>query len=326
MVLEPTVSVIIPVYNGGEDFKLCLKQLLATKPIADEIIVVSDGDTSGCGEFAESLGVKVLRNSKPSGPGQARNLGASIAQNQILFFVDADVLVKESTVGEIKKIFNDEKIAAVFGSYDDEPGQKNFLSQYKNLLHHYTHQTANRDASTFWAGCGAIRKEIFDKFQGFSSYYKIPSIEDIELGYRLKNAGYNIILEKQIQAKHLKHWGIVSLIKTDFFQRALPWTKLILERKTLNNDLNLKYSSRISVALVYILLLSLLVTLFNLYALFITLICMVILLVLNQDVYSFFLYKRGFLFMLGAIFWHWVYYFYSGLAFLIGTISHSIKK
>jgi hypothetical protein len=57
---------------------------------------------------------------------------------------------------------NDHDLAAVIGSYDDEPFEPNFLSQYKNLLHHYVHQTANRDASTFWGACGAIRRESFD--------------------------------------------------------------------------------------------------------------------------------------------------------------------
>jgi hypothetical protein len=40
--------------------------------------------------------------------------------------------------------------------------------------------------------------------------------------------------------------------------------------------------------------------------------------IINSPLYRFFFNKRGFLFMIGTIPWHWFYYFYSGLAFAIG--------
>ena len=49
----------------------------------------------------------------------------------------------------------------------------------------------------------------------------------------------------------MKRWEILSLVKTDFFQRALPWMEIILENKQLANDLNLNWSNRTSVALIY---------------------------------------------------------------------------
>jgi GT2 family glycosyltransferase len=84
----------------------------------------------------------------------------------------------------------------VFDSYDDETGEKNFISQYKNLFHHFVHQQSNTEAVTFWAGCGAIRQEIFDKVGGFdTARYARPSIEDIELGYWMRRMGYRLMLD-----------------------------------------------------------------------------------------------------------------------------------
>ena len=74
---------------------------------------------------------------------------------------------------------------------------------------------------------------------GFDEGYRQPSIEDIELGYRLKQAGHRIRLCKALQVKHLKRWSVVSLLKSDFFDRALPWTELILRDRRVINDLNL---------------------------------------------------------------------------------------
>ena len=70
----------------------------------------------------------------------------------------------------------DPDMVALFGSYDDEPAETNLLSQYKNLLHHYVHQTSQEDAFSFWTGCGAIRRDIFMEMGGFNETYLLPSI------------------------------------------------------------------------------------------------------------------------------------------------------
>ena len=50
------------------------------------------------------------------------------------------------------------------------------------------------------------------------------------------------------------------------------------------------------------------------------------LLAINLPVYRFFKHKRGLLFALGVIPWHWLYYFYSGLAFAIGTARYRLQQ
>jgi glycosyltransferase involved in cell wall biosynthesis len=317
---ETTLSVIIPVYNGGENFRRCLSTVTKAIPPADEIIVIADGDTDGSAQLAETFGLQVLRTPTRKGPASARNLGAHMAQGEILFFIDADVTILPDAIGQVKTLLGIQtNWAAVFGSYDDEPAENNFLSQYKNLLHHYVHQISNEEASTFWAGCGAIRRNIFMELGGFDESYKKPCIEDIELGYRMKRAGCHIRLFKTLQVKHLKRWGIISLIKSDFLDRALPWTELILRDGRFVNDLNLRFSSRLSVMLTYCLLLALVGGLW--WPGFFAVACGLILslLILNAPVYRFFKQKQGVWFMIRTLPWHWFYYFYSGLAFVIGS-------
>lgn len=327
--LRAKISIIIPVYNGGQPFRRCLGHLFALNPAPFEIIVVADGDTDGSRDLAREFGAKVLVNPTCQGPAHARNVGARHAQGDILFFVDADVALPPDALthiicafsecrGNPLRTINPTTLAALIGSYDDEPAVQNFLSQYKNLLHHYVHQTSCEDASTFWGACGAIRRDVFLAVGGFDDQqYERPSIEDIELGYRLKRAGYRIRLVKGLQVKHLKRWSAFSLIKTDFFQRALPWTELILRDRHIVNDLNLQTSSRISVALTFALIgtLPLARRLPVVRAIMALLACG--LLALNAPAYRFFWRKRGLLFTLQAIIWHWLYYFYSGLAFSI---------
>jgi GT2 family glycosyltransferase len=324
---DPTVSIIIPVYNGGDNFRRCLLSVRALKPSPLEVIVVADGDTDGSWKLAAEFDTRVLRKAGPDGPAQARNLGAQKAKGDFLFFIDGDVTIPSDIIEQITSAIRDyPDLDALIGSYDDEPFETNFLSQYKNLFHHYIHQTSNRSASTFWGACGVIRRELFLKMGGFDKRYRHPSIEDIELGYRIKKAGYKIYLLKHIQVKHLKRWEFLSLLKADFFYRALPWTHLILNEGRVLDDLNLKRSSRISVMLVFLLILTLLGSMFVQKVLVLAIFFVMLLLFLNQDVYRFFKNKRGLSFAIKTIPWHWFYFFYSGLAFSIGFTKYKIKR
>lgn len=321
-----TISIIIPVYNGGDSFRRCLESIAKTSATPLETIVVADGDTDGSSELAEKYhNVKVIRLPQSKGPATARNRGAKEAKGDILLFIDADVEISPQTITQVSLVFQENpNIAALIGSYDETPGSQNFLSQYKNLFHHYTHQQGSEEATTFWGACGAIRREIFEKIGGFDESYRRPSVEDIELGYRLKKAGYQIKLCKHIQVKHLKRWEAISLLRAEFFYRALPWTALILNRRQMANDLNLNWTNRLSVILIYLLLLALIATYWWPPSLAITLLLAITLIVINRRVYQFFLTQKGSLFTLKVIPWHFLYFFYSGLAFAIGLIRHRL--
>lgn len=323
------ISVIIPVHNGGSMFDQCLSALKQTLYRQWECIVVEDGSTDNSVEIAYEHGVRVVTGlSRRMGPAQARNIGAQIARGDILFFVDADVLVQPGTVGHIAATMQaDPGLAACFGSYDDQPWATNFLSQYRNLLHHYVHQHGRIDASTFWSGCGAIRRDVFLAIGGFNErLYERPSIEDIELGYRLQAAGYRVQLEKLLQVKHMKRWTPRQMLITDVRDRALPWTRLILQGGGAPNDLNLSFSQRLSTAVAYLGLLGLAGVLFSGWWWLLVFLTGMALIWLNRPFYLFLLEKRGLRFTLMALPWHWLYFVYSGGSFLAGLILFRLGR
>ena len=321
--MDPTISVVVPVYNGGASFRRCLESLFAADPRPLEIIVVANGDSDGSASLAEQFGARVIRLPDPVGPAVARNMGVKIASGDILFFVDADVTIPVDTIARIARSFSpilDQ--SAVIGSYDDAPGAANFLSQYRNLLHHYVHQTSDEKASTFWGACGAVRRHIFLAVGGFDCRYRWPSIEDIELGYRLTRAGFEIRLDKDLQVKHLKRWQCYSLLKADFWYRAVPWTELILRDGHFINDLNLRMNQRLSVFLLYGFCGSFGTAWLLPEFLAIGIAMLGSLLFINAPLYRFLYAKRGLVFALQSIPWHWLYFFYSGVAFGVGTCRH----
>jgi glycosyltransferase involved in cell wall biosynthesis len=144
------VSVIIPAYNNAGQLSQCLAALRAIIGVDAELIVVDDASSDDLSAPAAEAGARVLHLARNSGPSAARNLGARHAQGKILFFVDSDVVVAGDAIGRVRTILDrDEAIAAVFGSYDSRPAAPGLVSQYRNLLHHYVHQTGKAEAATF---------------------------------------------------------------------------------------------------------------------------------------------------------------------------------
>ncbi len=329
------LSVIVPVRNGSNCLPRCLEALGRSDYAQFEVIVVDDCSTDNTPQIAERYGAKCVRTAQTQGPGGARNLGAQHAGGEILVFVDADVVLPPEGLRLIAEDFCvDPQLAAVFGSYDDAPAWPTFISQYKNLMHRYVHQASSESAATFWAGCGAIRKNIFEELGGFdATTYAVPSIEDIALGLELARAGRRIRLDKRLAVKHLKRWTVRNLLRADILHRAIPWTKLILTTRQLPRDLNLTYASRASsllvglLALVYVLLpfsIGGMVRIRPGLVLGVIAFLSLLLLWLNWDVYRFFGRRLGWWFAARAVLAHWAYYLYSGITFALCAVIHFV--
>jgi glycosyltransferase involved in cell wall biosynthesis len=291
----------------------------------DEFIVAADGEGDGSWRIAERHGAQVVKLPSAGGPACARNAGAAAATSDILLFVDADVTIPPDCVMKVAAIFRDEpELAAVIGSYDAAPAQADFLSQFKNLFHHYVHQHGSGDASTFWGACGAIRREIFLRAGGFDETYARPSVEDIELGYRLRAASHRIRLAHDLQVKHWKKWDARNLVKTDMLDRAAPWTELILRqairrKAPVGKDLNLGTAYRFSVITSYLLVACLMVGLIAPWVLWMVPPLLGVFLSLHHPLFRFFKEKRGWRFLMRTVFWRFCYDLCSGIGFLYGA-------
>jgi len=323
------ISVIMPVYNGVTFIKKSLPPLVAMleRNEIEEIIVVDDTSTDETVAVATQLGARVIPSGGRLGPGGARNEAAKIAVGELLWFVDADVIVHDDAVGKMLPSFNDEEVVAVFGTYDDNPPAENFLSQYKNLVHHYYHINAKREASTFWSGCGVIRKINFLEQKGFDvETFKRPSIEDIELGYRLISAGGKILMIKDFLSTHLKVWRFVNLVHTEIFCRAIPWSRLMLKQTGLVNDLNVGIGERLRAVAAGLFVLSLLLALMGWIPFTITMGFSLLVYFINYKLFNLFFQRRGLLFMVGGILYHQFYYLYSTSAFVYCYIENMLTK
>ena len=329
----PTISVIMPAFNAAHYMEVSLPPLIRLRDRGEvsEVIVVDDCSTNPSNiETARRLGASIMSTAANGGPGAARNIAAKSAVGELIWFVDADVVAHETGPEKIRNTFKDPTVTAVFGSYDDKPPAENFASQYKNLVHRYYHQRGSADASTFWAGCGAIRRSSFLAIGGFDQRnYQRPAIEDIELGHRLREAGERIRLIHDLLGTHLKNWRLAEVIRTDIFQRAIPWSRLILSSPRKNNDLNLSYMEKVRavIALTWAAsLIALPAAFFDpLFGIAFSVMTGVML-IANWSLLGYFTARHGPLFAAAGLVFHQIYYLYSTASYAYCVGERALKK
>lgn len=110
---NPTVSVIIAAYNEKHCIADCLTSLQRQTWQPLEIIVIDDGSTDRTVDICLEHEVKVLKQNH-KGPGVARNLGAQVAEGNILVIADADMAFDEKYVEIlVEPIVKGEAIATI---------------------------------------------------------------------------------------------------------------------------------------------------------------------------------------------------------------------
>lgn len=317
----PFLSLIIPVHNGASTLRVCLERAFASSYSDFEVIVVDDCSSDNSAQIASAFPCKIISLKKNVGAGVARNIGIKRSTGQVLYFLDADTMVMPDTLARAAQTFqNHPEYAALFGSFEKESIPDNFVSTYKNLRHHYTHQTAGEEAASFCGGFGAVRREAFFKVGGFDPRWRY--MEDMDLGYRLHRAGYRIFLDKDVRSIHMKGYTLIGLIRSDMLDRAVPWTRLMLDKGIFQNDLNTKTNNVASVPLSFALLASLAWPRMWPAAVILAL----ALVFLNRDFLGFLNRERGFWFAAKSAAMCWLGYLYSGVGAAMGACGYAVDR
>lgn len=327
------LSVIVPFHRGLTELTQCLAALrsagsaLPPGAALSEIIVAADGAVDPVDRVAENNGARVLRLTGPQGPAVARSRAAAVVSGDLLVFVDSDVVVRRDALGRLAKLFlANPNLGAAFGSYDEEPAHAGFFSQCKNLAHSFIHQRSNREAHTFWAGLGAVRARVFEAVGGFDERFDHPSVEDIDLGYRIRRAGFSIVLEPAVQGTHLKRWTLWSSIVTDIRDRGVPWTQLLSRYGAMRNDLNVTIKYRVAVVLAYILVLCVATTIIFPWMLIPAVMVLAGLWIIDRPYYQFFASRRGFAFALAWFPFHILHHLCNGVSYVLGTVLYAGRR
>lgn len=325
----PFCSIIVPAHQASGMLARTLGAILASDLPREhwELIVVDDASTDDTAVVGARYADTVVRlPGHPHGPAYARNRGFEVSRGELVMFFDADVVVHRDTVRRFCEVMQQHPDAgAAFGSYDDAPPAMGFMSQYRNLLHHYVHQRNAGEVDTFWAGAGVVRRKVFDDAGMYDEWhFARPQIEDIELGARIRGLDQKILLRPEIQVTHLKRWTLGNVIRTDLRDRGIPWARLLAHRKAVlaTTSLNLRWSEKLNTILVWGGLALILAA--GVRGSWILLAAggaaLVSVLISSAPLFAFFRRARGVVFAVRVIPVHLMYYFLNGISFGLGLL------
>lgn len=197
--IRPSVSIILPTYNENEILTKTVCSLCAQTYPSElmEIIVVDDCSSIPAQNFIPqnlSVSTKVVRHAVNKGRAAARNTGITTAVNEVLIFLDSDVIADPSLVASHAAQFvnNDHKTAHL-GTIRWHPDVKlNLFTRYARWFEYDTVLDKPDLGFIDFAGANVSISRTVLRESGvlFDENFTAYGMEDIEFGYRLKKAGF----------------------------------------------------------------------------------------------------------------------------------------
>jgi glycosyltransferase involved in cell wall biosynthesis len=224
------LSVVVPVHNSPH-LRSVLAAIVQSEmgPIQHELIVVDDASTDDCAEIAAGYADLVIRlTGRPRGPAYARNRGVEATRGDFIAFVDADIIVAADALRRMVDVATgDPTIGAVMGTYRSHSDASGVISDYRNLLREFEHQSHVGHTQVMSAGLLVVSREALFRAGLFDEWrFLRPQVEALELGDRIRAAGFQIYREPGARAAHLKKWTLARWIILDLIDRAVAVARL----------------------------------------------------------------------------------------------------
>lgn len=226
-------SIIVPVYNRPGEVKELLDSLSAQTVKPFELLIIEDGSKERCDHLLDHyrsfFTVRYFYKDN-SGRSDTRNYGMERAEGDYLLFFDSDVILPPAYFEKLEEAMKN-GYCDCFGGPD--AADSSFSDMQKAVSHAMT---------SFWT-TGGIRggKAVMEKFcprtfnMGFSKevYRKVGDFkdmmgEDIDLSIRIRNAGFNIRLIREVYVYHKRRIDMKRFFKqVNNFGQARIWLQLI---------------------------------------------------------------------------------------------------
>ena len=245
------ISVIVPALNAADTLGTCLSALLAQSlPRTQyEVIVVDDGSTDGTAEIAHRSGVRVICQ-QHAGPAAARNLGARVAQGELLLFTDADCEPAPDWIAHMSGAFQDPELQGAKGAYRTR--QKHLVARFVQLEYEDKYRRLRRQRRVDFVDTysAAYRRDVFVANGGFDLAFPTASVEDQEFSFRLARKGYKLAFVPAAIVCH-RHDATLG----EYWRRKFGigyWKALLLRRhpERVTGDSHTPHSLKAQVALV----------------------------------------------------------------------------
>ena len=228
--MPESITVVIPVRNGGRSFERLTRSLVRTRervaPTDFQVLVIDSGSTDGTPERAEAAGFDVERIRPESfGHGRTRNLGVRLARGDVVCFLTDDVLpVSPDWPLAFARALSDPSVAGAYGrqvprdattmemffvslNYPEEPLR---YEPWADGRHHHPRPGRVLFSNAF----SAVRRDVA---------LEIPIPEDADYSEdqiwarRALAAGYAIVYEPAAEALHAHVYRLAGIFRRSYF-------------------------------------------------------------------------------------------------------------
>lgn len=203
--MTPSISVVIPVYNGADTIERCVHSVLAQDYPVDEreIIVVENGSTDDTTAIVSALPVRLLHSAE-RGPSPARNVGWRAAASEIVAFTDADCIAERGWLRALAGAYSDPCVGGAGGPIVPYAhAERSVVEQFAE-----THGPLNSFAAgaamflpDLYTANASYRRTVLEAVGGFDP--RLVTGEDVDLAWRVQlHAGMRLVWAPDAVVQH----------------------------------------------------------------------------------------------------------------------------
>lgn len=213
----------------------CLEAAFSSDYKNFEVIVVDDHSDDNSLEIIKKFPCKLICLESRSGTSKARNTGAKSSSGDFIFFTDADCLLERDTLSIINKtLASTAPDVLIGGTYTRMPFDRTFFSIFQSVFVNYS-ETKNAQSPDYLAAHAMIvEADTFRKSGGFPEEF-LPIIEDIEFTHRLKKAGHELLINPDIQVRHIFNFSLLKSLR-NAVRKTTYWNIYSLRNKDVFRD------------------------------------------------------------------------------------------
>ena len=229
------ITIIIPCYNSAQTIGTCLRAIYRSGYPHYEVIVVDDHSSDESRHIVQQYPCQLISLPQHRGAGYARNAGAEASHGEILFFTDADCVLQKNTLQIVADTMATvDTNVIVGGTYTKRPYDNNFFSRFQSLFIHYAETKHAVSPDYIATHAQAMYARLFKHHEGFTNQV-FPILEDVEYSHRLKRAGVKLIINPELQVKHIFNFSFLRSIQ-NAIRKTRFWTTYSLRNKDLLAD------------------------------------------------------------------------------------------
>ena len=243
--IRPRISVVMVVYQTGEALIDSIRHVLE-EPLVDEFVIIDNGSPPSEAEMLRSLGLAEPRVVLQQGHGnvgfaRGANMGAETARGEYIIFLNPDANLQKDCVAALVTAFRGQPVPTVVGARvmntdgsEQRGGRRGEVTPVTTLLS-FGHLTGrfpglkkfeiHRELEpvphtpipmpTISGACFALRRGDFDLLGGFDEGYFLH-VEDIDLCWRARQAGGQVLFQPKAKVIHLGHTSLEHPLKVEF--------------------------------------------------------------------------------------------------------------